>query len=79
MPSLVRNFEELYGRAPEVISEAPGRVNLIGEQSITAKVLYFPLLLPIALTLQLLHEAMDWYELLPFKDVRRFLQLISKM
>jgi len=31
MPSLVRNFEELYGRAPEVISEAPGRVNLIGE------------------------------------------------
>ena len=31
MASLVRNFEELFGRRPEVISEAPGRVNLIGE------------------------------------------------
>lgn len=31
MASLARNFEELFGRRPEVISEAPGRVNLIGE------------------------------------------------
>ena len=31
MASLSRNFEELFGRKPEVISEAPGRVNLIGE------------------------------------------------
>jgi galactokinase len=31
MASLARNFEELYGRKPEVIAEAPGRVNLIGE------------------------------------------------
>jgi len=31
MASLARNFEELFGRKPEVISEAPGRVNLIGE------------------------------------------------
>ena len=31
MASLERNFEELFGRKPEVISEAPGRVNLIGE------------------------------------------------
>ncbi len=31
MASLARNFEELFGRKPEVIAEAPGRVNLIGE------------------------------------------------
>ena len=31
MASLERNFVELFGRKPEVISEAPGRVNLIGE------------------------------------------------
>ena len=31
MASLARNFEELFGRKPEVVSEAPGRVNLIGE------------------------------------------------
>ena len=31
MASIARGFEELYGRKPEVISEAPGRVNLIGE------------------------------------------------
>jgi len=31
MASLARNFEELFGRKPEVISEAPGRVNLICE------------------------------------------------
>jgi len=31
MASIARNFEELFGRKPEVISEAPGRVNLIGE------------------------------------------------
>jgi len=31
MASLARNFEELFGRKPGVISEAPGRVNLIGE------------------------------------------------
>ena len=31
MASIARNFEELYGRKPEVIAEAPGRVNLIGE------------------------------------------------
>ena len=31
MATLERNFEELFGRKPEVISEAPGRVNLIGE------------------------------------------------
>lgn len=31
MVSIARNFETLFGRKPEVISEAPGRVNLIGE------------------------------------------------
>ena len=31
MASIARGFEELYGRKPEVIAEAPGRVNLIGE------------------------------------------------
>ena len=31
MASIARSFEELYGRKPEVIAEAPGRVNLIGE------------------------------------------------
>ena len=31
MPSIARTFEDLYGRKPEVIAEAPGRVNLIGE------------------------------------------------
>lgn len=31
MSSLERNFEELFGQKPQVISEAPGRVNLIGE------------------------------------------------
>ena len=31
MASLARNFEELFGRKPEVVSEAPGRVNLIRE------------------------------------------------
>ncbi len=31
MKSISRQFEELYGRRPEVIAEAPGRVNLIGE------------------------------------------------
>jgi galactokinase len=31
MASIARTFEELYGRKPEVIAEAPGRVNLIGE------------------------------------------------
>jgi galactokinase len=31
MASVARSFEELYGRKPEVIAEAPGRVNLIGE------------------------------------------------
>jgi len=31
MATLERNFEDLFGRKPEVISEAPGRVNLIGE------------------------------------------------
>jgi galactokinase len=31
MAAIARNFEELFGRKPEVISEAPGRVNLIGE------------------------------------------------
>jgi len=31
MASFARSFEELYGRKPEVIAEAPGRVNLIGE------------------------------------------------
>ena len=31
MASIARGFEELYGRKPDVISEAPGRVNLIGE------------------------------------------------
>jgi len=31
MALIARGFEELYGRKPEVISEAPGRVNLIGE------------------------------------------------
>jgi len=31
MASTARSFEELYGRKPEVIAEAPGRVNLIGE------------------------------------------------
>ena len=31
MASIARSFEELYGRKPDVISEAPGRVNLIGE------------------------------------------------
>ncbi|MEY4411836.1 MAG: hypothetical protein RL560_95 [Actinomycetota bacterium] len=31
MKSISRQFKELYGRRPEVIAEAPGRVNLIGE------------------------------------------------
>ena len=31
MSSIARNFEELFGRKPTVTSEAPGRVNLIGE------------------------------------------------
>ena len=31
MASIARSFEEIYGRKPEVIAEAPGRVNLIGE------------------------------------------------
>lgn len=31
MPAIARNFEDLYGRKPDVIAEAPGRVNLIGE------------------------------------------------
>jgi galactokinase len=31
MGSIARSFEELYGRKPEVLAEAPGRVNLIGE------------------------------------------------
>ena len=31
MASIARSFEEIYGRKPEVIEEAPGRVNLIGE------------------------------------------------
>ena len=31
MASIAHSFEELFGRKPEVISEAPGRVNLIGE------------------------------------------------
>ncbi len=31
MPPIARHFEDLYGRKPEVIAEAPGRVNLIGE------------------------------------------------
>ena len=31
MASVARTFEELYGRKPEVLAEAPGRVNLIGE------------------------------------------------
>ena len=31
MASIARSFEELYGRKPEVLAEAPGRVNLIGE------------------------------------------------
>ena len=31
MALIARGFEELYGSKPEVISEAPGRVNLIGE------------------------------------------------
>jgi galactokinase len=31
MASIARTFEELYGRKPQVIAEAPGRVNLIGE------------------------------------------------
>ncbi len=31
MASIARTFEELYGRKPEVLAEAPGRVNLIGE------------------------------------------------
>jgi len=31
MAPIARSFEELFGRKPEVISEAPGRVNLIGE------------------------------------------------
>jgi galactokinase len=31
MASIARSFEELYGRKPTVIAEAPGRVNLIGE------------------------------------------------
>jgi galactokinase len=31
MANIARGFEELYGRTPDVIAEAPGRVNLIGE------------------------------------------------
>lgn len=31
MSTLIRSFESLYGRKPEVVAEAPGRVNLIGE------------------------------------------------
>ena len=31
MGALSTNFESLYGHKPQVISEAPGRVNLIGE------------------------------------------------
>ena len=31
MASISQNFEQLFGRPAEVISEAPGRVNLIGE------------------------------------------------
>lgn len=31
MTSIARHFEDLYGRKPDVIAEAPGRVNLIGE------------------------------------------------
>ena len=31
MAHIARHFEDLYGRKPDVISEAPGRVNLIGE------------------------------------------------
>ena len=31
MATIARHFEDLYGRKPEVIAEAPGRVNLIGE------------------------------------------------
>ena len=31
MSTLIRSFESLYGRKPEVLAEAPGRVNLIGE------------------------------------------------
>jgi len=31
MASIARSFEEIYGRKLEVIAEAPGRVNLIGE------------------------------------------------
>jgi galactokinase len=31
MALIARSFEEIYGRKPEVIAEAPGRVNLIGE------------------------------------------------
>jgi galactokinase len=32
-PILVRAFERAFGREPEVVSEAPGRVNLIGEHT----------------------------------------------
>ena len=31
MTSIARHFEDIYGRKPDVIAEAPGRVNLIGE------------------------------------------------
>ena len=31
MSTVIRSFESLYGRKPDVIGEAPGRVNLIGE------------------------------------------------
>ena len=31
MSTVIRSFESLYGRKPDVIAEAPGRVNLIGE------------------------------------------------
>ncbi|MBI3721984.1 MAG: galactokinase, partial [Fimbriimonas ginsengisoli] len=35
-------FEQIYGRAPEVVACAPGRVNLIGEHTDTSEGFVFP-------------------------------------
>ena len=42
MSTLIRSFESLYGRKPEVLAEAPGRVNLIGEHIDYSEGFVFP-------------------------------------
>jgi galactokinase len=57
--ALAERFEELFGRAPEVVTSAPGRVNLIGEHTDYNDGFVLPLAVPLRTHIAVARRADD--------------------